>query len=325
MSLLVVIVNYRAAKLVLDCVRSLVPERDRVPDMKVAVIENDSGDEDALRVGLADPVFESWVELIVAQRNGGFAYGNNCAVRKMLERPQPADYVLLLNPDTLVHPGALETLLTFMEANPEAGIAGAGLDQADGSDWPYAFRFPTILSELEGGARLGPVSRLLKKRAVAQRMAPVAQPIDWVPGAAMIVRRQVFEDVGLMDERYFLYYEETDFCLAAKRAGWSCWYVPEARVLHIAGQSTGVTARGAHLAQLPDYWFESLRRYFIKNHVVGYAATADLAYLAGIALDRVRTTLQGRDNTRPKHLFRDVLRHSAMWRRNRGVEPPATS
>ncbi|MDH3201710.1 MAG: glycosyltransferase family 2 protein [Myxococcales bacterium] len=324
MSVLVVIVNYRSAELTLQCLRSLISERDRVPDLRVVIIENASGDEAALRQGLADPVYDQWTELIVSERNGGFAYGNNCAIRQMLSGSLPADYVLLLNPDTIVHSGAVETLLTFMETHPDVGIAGAGLDQADGSDWPYAFRFPTVFSELDAGLGFGPVSRLLKKHAVAQRMGPVAQPIDWVPGAAMIVRREVFDDVGLMDEHYFLYYEETDFCQAAKRAGWSCWYVPEARVLHIAGQSTGVTAPGRQPAALPEYWFESRRRYFMKNHGFRYALVADLAYLTGLALDGVRIKIQMREDPRPRHLFRDVLRNSALWRKNRKVEPPVT-
>lgn len=323
MSVLVVIVNYRVAGFTLKCLRSLIPERERVPDLRVSVIENDSGDEEALREGLADPAFDGWTELVVAERNGGFAYGNNYAVRRMLHGSQPTEYVLFLNPDTEVRPGAIETLVSFMEDHPEAGIAGAGLINGDGSDWPIAFRFPTVLSELDGGLRFGPVSKLLKKYVVARQMGPFAQPIDWVPGAAMIVRRDVFEDIGLMDQSYFLYYEETDFCLAAKRAGWACWYVPEARVMHIAGQSTGVTVRGQQPRRLPDYWFESRRRYFVKNHGVLYAAAADVAHLAGLAFSQARSRIQRREDKRAPHLFRDLWRSSVLWPKNRYVEPPA--
>lgn len=321
--MLVVIVNYRVAAFTMRCLRSLIPERDRVPGLRVAIVENDSGDEAALRDGLADSVFDGWTELIVAERNGGFAYGNNCAIRRMLSEPQPADYVLLLNPDTEVRSGAIETLCAFMDSHPEAGIAGASLENGDGSEWPVAFRFPTVLSEFDAGMRFGPVAKLLKKHAVAQQMGTVAQLIDWVPGAAMIVRREVFEDIGLMDESYFLYYEEADFCLVAKHAGWSCWYVPEARVMHNAGQSTGVTVQNQRPSRLPDYWFESRRRYFMKNHGVLYAVTSDIAYLVGLAFDRTRTKIQMREDQRPPHLFRDSLRNSTLWRKNRHVEPPA--
>lgn len=322
MSVLVVIVNYRVASFTLQCLRSLIPERERIPGLRVTIIENDSGDEAALREGLADASLEGWTELVVADKNGGFAYGNNYAVRRMLSDVQPADYVLLLNPDTEVRPGAIETLVGFMDAHPDAGIAGAGLINGDGSDWPFAFRFPTILSELDQGMQFGPVAKLLKKYAVAQQMGDIAQPIDWVPGAAMIVRREVFEDVGLMDQSYFLYYEETDYCLMAKRAGWSCWYVPEARVVHIAGQSTGVTVRDQRPPRRPDYWFESRRRYFMKNHGTLYALTADVAHMAGLAFHQARTKLQMRDDEGPPHLFRDLWRNSVLWRKNRNIEPP---
>ena len=182
MSVLVVIVNYRVAPFALQCLRSLIPERERNPDLRVTVIENDSGDEAALREGLADPAFEGWTELVVAERNGGFAYGNNYAVRRMLSGPEPADYVLLLNPDTEVLPGAIETLVAFMESHPDAGIAGAGLINGDGSDWPVAFRFPTILSELDQGMRFGPVARLLKKYVVRTADGPRRSAYRLGPG-----------------------------------------------------------------------------------------------------------------------------------------------
>lgn len=321
MSVLVVIVNYRVAAFTLQCLESLIPERERVPGMRVAVIENDSGDAEALREGMADPVFEGWTELLIAERNGGFSYGNNIAVRPMLAAT-PSDYVLLLNPDTRIRPGAVETLVEFMESHPEAGIAGAGLINGDGSEWPYAFRFPTVLSELDGAMQFGPVAKLLKKYAVAQRMGDSAQLIDWVPGAAMIVRREVFEDAGLMDQSYFLYFEETDFCLAAKRAGWPCWYVPEAKVVHVAGQSTGVTVRDQRPPRRPDYWFESRRRYFMKNHGFLYAATADIAHIGGLAFKRARRKIQGREDDGPPELLGDLWRNSVIWRKNRAIEPP---
>jgi GT2 family glycosyltransferase len=104
-----------------------------------------------------------------------------------------------------------------MKAHPEVGIAGSRLEDLDGTPQHSAFRFPSVLSELDGGLRLGVVSKLLSKWLVAPPISEVACPTEWVAGASMIVRREVFESVGLMDEKYFLYYEEMDFCLAAHR------------------------------------------------------------------------------------------------------------
>ena len=143
-------------------------------------------------------------------------------------------------------------------------------------------------------------------------MSNQQEQVDWLPGASMMVRRQVFESVGLMDDEYFLYYEETDFCLQAKRAGWSCWYVPESRVMHISGQSTGVTVKNEVPKRRPQYVFDSRRRYFIKNHGLLYAAIADAVWLLGFSLWRLRRAIQRRPDPDPPHLLGDSLRNSVF-------------
>lgn len=313
-SLLVVIVNYRTADLTLNCLRSLVSEVSTVPGTQVVVVDNASGDGSAEKIAqtIATQGWDSWAAFISAERNGGFAYGNNLAIRPALESSSPPQYYLLLNPDTEVRPQALKALVDFMERHPQVGIAGSGLEEADGTPWSIAFRFPSILGEFDRGLRLGIVSKLLSRWVVAKAMTPEQQPIDWLPGASMIVRQQVFESVGLMDEAYFLYYEETDFCLRAKRAGWSCWYVPESRVMHISGQSTGVTGKAAALKRQPQYVFESRRRYFIKNHGWLYAALADVAWLTGFSVWRVRRLIQRKSDQDPPCLLWDSLRHSVF-------------
>jgi N-acetylglucosaminyl-diphospho-decaprenol L-rhamnosyltransferase len=128
---------------------------------------------------------------------------------------------------------------------------------------------------------LGPVMRLLDRWAVAQPMSQLAaQQVDWICGASMMIRESVFEAIGGLDEGYFLYFEETDFCLRAHRAGFTTWYVPQSRVMHIGGQSTGVTERNTAPRRLPAYWFESRRRYFTKAFGLGHAMAIDLVVLA---------------------------------------------
>jgi GT2 family glycosyltransferase len=124
----------------------------------------------------------------------------------------------------------------------------------------------------------------------------------------MIVRRQVFADVGLLDAGFFLYYEEVDFCLNARRAGWSAWYVPSSRVVHLGGRSTGVTGASAASRRRPRYWFESRRRYFVKNHGRLYAFAADLAWAAGFAVWRVRRVVQRKPDRDPPYLLWDFVR-----------------
>ena len=311
---LVVIVNYRTADLTINCLHSLVPEIDSVPGMQVTVVDNASEDDSAFKIQqtIKAEGWEDWVKLIPSQHNGGFSAGNNLAIRPALESDNSADYFLLLNPDTEVRPGAIRTLVDFMVQRPKAGIAGSRFELADGTPWDITLRFPTLLSELDSGLRLGIVSKLLHKWVAAQPVSRQTQQADWIPGASMLIRRQVFESVGLMDEEYFLYYEETDYCLQAKRAGWSCWYVPESVVMHIGGQSTGVEDQKQPTERLPKYCFDSRRRYFTKNHGVSYAAIADLLWIVGYSSWKLRQVVQRKPSYDPPHYLEDFVRNS-IW------------
>lgn len=313
-SVLVVIVNYRTAQLTIDCLQSLENEVRSQAGTQVVVVDNASGDQsvELIQAAITQQGWQSWATVIPSNHNGGYAYGNNLAIRPTLQTDNPPSYYLLLNPDTQVHPGALTALVDFMEQHPTVGITGSSFENQQGKPWATAFRFPSIWSELDGGLRLGIVSKLLSKWAIAQPMTEQPQAVDWLPGASLMIRRQVFEAIGLMDEGYFLYYEETDFCLQAKRAGWSCWYVPQSRVMHIAGQSTGVTAQTTTPKRLPQYVFDSRRRYFVKNHGWLYAVLADLVWSVGYSLWSIRRVIQRKPNTDPPYLFVDTLRNSVF-------------
>jgi N-acetylglucosaminyl-diphospho-decaprenol L-rhamnosyltransferase len=319
--LLVVIVNYKTAALTTACLRSLEQEVRSVPGITVAVVDSASGDGPALAEAIRAHGWESWATLKVAPRNGGFSAGNNAAIGPALAAANPPHFILLLNPDTEVRPGALRILLEFMEAYPEIGIAGAGLENPDGTDWPFAFRFMTPSNQLLNGLRLGVLDRLFSSRVVARRMdQDRANRVDWVSGSSMIVRREVFDSIGLMDEDYFLYFEEVDFCLRARRAGWPCWYVPQSRIMHIGGQSTGMTNGETasdrppqKRARVPAYWFESRRRYFVKNFGIARAIAADLAFGIGYACWRLRRRVQRKPDLDPPHMLADFWRHSVLF------------
>src|SRR5262245_36107429 len=134
MKLLVVILNYRVTDLTIDCLRSIAPEVHRVPGMKVAVCENGTGGdaEERLREAIRTNGWSPWVELTAIHPNRGFTGGNNVIIRKALASSDPPDYFLLLNADTLVHPGAFDALVRFMDSHPRAGVAGSRLEWPDG-------------------------------------------------------------------------------------------------------------------------------------------------------------------------------------------------
>jgi len=314
--LLIVMVNYRTAPLAIECLRSLQAEVKELPGTQVAIVDNHSGDNSVavLEQAIATEGWADWVTLLPSEVNGGYAYGNNFAIRPALKSPHPPDYVLLLNPDTQVRPGALKTLVDFMAQHPQVGIAGSSFEEADGQPWDVAFRFPSIPSELDSAMQLGVLTKLLSPWVLVMPMTDQPAEVGWLPGASLIIRRQVFDSVGLMDEEYFLYYEEMDFCLQANRAGWSCWYVPQSRVMHIAGQSTGVTARNQRPKRRPQYWFDSRRRYFLKNHGWLYAATVDIVWAIGFSLWRVRRAIQNKPDTDPPNFLLDSIRNSVIFK-----------
>ncbi len=314
MKVLVVIVNYRTADLTIDALRSLAPELAGVAPAHVVVVDNCSGDGSAARIAgtIAEGGWGEWAMLVEAERNGGFAYGNNRGLEAAAARwPRPA-YVHLLNPDTVVRPGALASLVAFLDANPSVGLAGSRLEDPDGTPQRSAFRFPGVLSELEHSVHFGPLSRLLERWVVAPPVSDQPHQTDWVAGASLLIRREVFDTVGPLDEAYFMYFEEVDFCLKAQRAGWSCWYVPQSHVVHLVGQASGVTDPRQRRRRRPDYWFDSRRRYFCKNFGRARWGLADLAVTAGTLTAHARRVIQRRPPSEPEHFLQDFVRHSVF-------------
>ncbi|MBI1366209.1 MAG: glycosyltransferase [Alphaproteobacteria bacterium] len=294
--ILTVIVNYRTADLVAAHFNALVEERRELPGLSVAIVDNASPGEDfkKLQALAAREDLRDWVEVIASPKNGGFAFGNNLAIRPALRRPAPPDYVFLLNPDAYPRPGGLSTLVKFLERNPRLGIAGPRLEDADGTPQSSAFRFFSIAGEFETAARTGLISRLLSGARVAPPPSDRTERADWICGAAVLIRRNVFDAIGLFDEDYFLYFEETDFMLRAARAGWQTWIAPKARVVHLRGQSSGGDVPGLPAnGPAPAYWYHSRAHYFRKNKGALYARAADAAWLAGALLYSARARLFG--------------------------------
>jgi N-acetylglucosaminyl-diphospho-decaprenol L-rhamnosyltransferase len=315
----VIIVSYKSAKLTIEALRSLVAER-ATPGLRLraVVVDNASGDmpEIARALDLFD--WTSWVTLVLAPINGGFAYGNNLGIVHAYASGAPS-YVFLLNPDTQARPGAIGSLVRFLEANPNVGIAGCSFESADGSDWPFAFRFPTLVSELTQGLDFGLITRLLRSRTTLRSMTRSEEQVDWISGAAVMIRPKVLETIGGLDENYFLCFEETDFCRRARSAGFATWYVPESRVMHIGGFSTN-----PNNLRMPSHWFESRRRYFAVTFGIPRAMAIDVVAVVAHLLGSLKRIVQLRRHTAVPYYIRDLVRHSVIWRGNRNI-PPARS
>jgi GT2 family glycosyltransferase len=311
---LIVVVNYRVAHLAIECLRSLKDEVAAVPGAHVAVVENGTGDDSAERIAraIASAGWNEWVTLTAIHPNRGFTGGNNVAIRSALEQPHPPEFFWLLNADTVVLPGALGLLLDFMETHPQAGIAGGRPEYPDGVVQRSAFRFISIASEFENRVRLGPLSRLLSRWVGAPPPPPSATRVDWVSGVSMLVRRAVFEQVGLLDEDLYTYFDDIDLCYNAGRRHWETWYVPQSRIVHYVGESTGVTKDRERPQRRPDYWFQARRHFLLKNYGPAYAAVMDATWILGHCLWLVRRLIERKPDIDPPRFLNDFVRHSVL-------------
>ena len=308
LAVVVAIVNYRSAALVIEGLPGLVDQLRAFHDGHVIIIDNASPDGDADRLAGFLEGFggRDRVRLVRSPVNGGFAAGNNRAFEAAGDLPWQPDAVLLLNPDAELQPGALATMAAVLRDRPRAGVVGAALENEDGSVRAGAFRFPTLMGEFVRDSGIGPLQRLWPSTARVKGDDPVC--VDWVTGAAMLIRCAMLKAIGPMDEGYFLYFEETDFQRRAQRAGWEIWHAPRARVRHQAGSSTGIVGGQAKAGRMPAYWFASWLRYFTKNHGVVYARLTALMRLLGMAVGDVVRLLRRRPTRRAEGFAMDFAR-----------------
>jgi len=313
----IVIVNYRTAQLTIDCLESIREDFSSGYSLNVVVADNNSGDGSAETIAetIKEKSWEDWATLLSLDRNGGFAYGNNRVIEKILSKLQRPDYLWLLNPDTVVHKGAIAPLVEFLDAHPRVGIVGSRLENPDGTPQVSAFRDHSVVSELLLGMQLGVLDALLARWIVApSQVADAPHQTDWVSGASMLIRREVFDQIGLLDERYFMYFEEVDFCLQARRADWECWYVPDSRVVHLVGAASGMTGGQTKMKRRPIYWLESRHRYFLKNQGKLAIFLADSLWMLCHLTWRFRRIVQRKPDLLPPHFLRDFFRQSVFCR-----------
>ncbi|MEY4576118.1 MAG: hypothetical protein RL701_821 [Pseudomonadota bacterium] len=269
MRLCIVIVNYQTPRLVLDCLDSLEGQVEAGLD-EIVVVDNASGDGSAEQIerGISARGLLRCCRVVRSDKNVGYAAGNNLGIRAV-----DANYYLLLNSDTIVRKGAVHALLAQMQEHPFAGIAGPRLESADGTPQISCFRDLTPVSELLSAAKTGPLSALLRDFEVALPVANDACEAEWVSFACVLIRREVIEKVGLLDEGYFMYFEDSDYCRAARATGFRVWYFPDAHVVHLRGGSTEARQKNAERQRPPRYMYASRTRYYRK----GYGALGVLA------------------------------------------------
>ncbi len=303
-TVLTVLLNWRTADMTIRAALAAEAAMEGIAGA-ITVVDNDSGDGsfEVMQAALAG---HARISIVQSGRNGGFGAGNNVGIRRGLPDGRRPDFVYIQNSDAFPAPDAIRQLCDHLLAHPKVGIAGSYIHGPDGGPHVTCFRFPSIASEFEGAARTGPISRLLAHRKVPIGVPEASGPVAWLAGASMMMRDAVVQTVGLFDENFFLYFEETDLCRRAAAAGWATHFVRESRVEHIGSVSTGMKT----WTRVPGYWFDSRWRYFRKAGGTGYAVLATAAHLAGSAVHRLRRLISRGQRTEPPHFLRSLTGHA---------------
>ena len=253
----VIIVSYNTVEMTLNCLRNVEASEGPVTK-QVMVIDNASADGSAERIAREFPS----VRLIANAENVGFARANNQAITEGIGR-----YVLLLNSDAFVPPDALRKTIAFMDAHPECGISGGRIVDEHGRLQPSARFWPTPLNTFLSRTGLGRVFPWVRPIDDMSWDHRSVRACDWVPGCYFVVRGEVIDKVGLFDPHYFLYFEEVDLCMAAKRAGWAVLFDPDVEIIHIGGASAkNLGDLNEAGRQIEDIRLESEFMFYRKNY-----------------------------------------------------------
>ncbi len=299
----IVIINYRTAALTIGCLRSLVADMEGRNDRCAIVVDNDSNDGSGheIETAIAENGWDRWARLVRSALNGGFSAGNNLGMAA-----QEATYYLLLNSDARVLPGVIDSLIDAMERDPRVGLAGPRLQWENGDPQDSCFRDRTPMSEFLSAAHTGPIDRLFSGFVVSLGLFDHTTVADWVSFACVMIRGEARRRIGDMDEGYFLYFEDIDYCRMARRDGWKVVYAPQGRAVHLRGGTATLKSDARALRRLPKYIYESRARYFAKFYGgVAGVLLANVLWVMGRCISWLRETLGNKQPTTCERQFAD--------------------
>lgn len=281
--LCVIILNYGTPALTIASAESALPEVEALGG-ELVIVDNASPDD-------SWPQINEWrkalpasapVELILSPRNGGFAFGNNLGLKAC-----SAEFYVLLNSDTLVRPGAFAAMLAAMRADPRLGVVGPKITDEAGAEQTSRFRAISPLGEFVEASGLGVFYKLFKRAVVPIQPSEMAVA-DWIGFPCVMLRSQMIDEIGGLDEGYFMYFEDCDYCRRAVKNGWRLATIADAEVAHFHGKSSSVEGNIKAKKRLPAYYYASRARYFTRWYGKGGFIAANLLWYAGRIASRVR-------------------------------------
>lgn len=269
------IVNYKVEDLLRKCLNSIYESISCIA-FETIIVDNNSGDGSVEMIKSIFPQANS----IENKENVGFSKANNQAISIANGK-----YILLLNPDTIVKHHAIEKMVKFMENHQSVGILGCKLLNSDGSkkiQWTSCGSFPTLFNVFLWQSLLEKLfykNRIFGMRQMTYWQRDTNKEVDWISGACMLIRREVINDIGLLDESFFSYFEDTDFCYRAKKKKWIVYFLADAHIIHIGGQSWNLLHKKAIENKL-----ENIHRFFMKYYGELPAFMCELLILYGSLL-----------------------------------------
>ncbi|MDC0004599.1 glycosyltransferase family 2 protein [Porticoccaceae bacterium] len=303
----VVIVNYRTAEMTINCIKSVLDTCDG-DWWEVIVVDNFSNDESCkiIEAFIAACGIGAQISLIRNQHNGGYSAGNNIGIN--LSR---GGHIVLLNSDAILGEKTVEKLSKCLDEDPGIGIASPGFYSVDGKQQNGCFRYPQPLSELVKAAATGPITRALCLYDPSIKLSNERTFPDWTSFACVMIRRKLFETVGMLDDEFFMYFEDIDFCRRARDSGWAIINDPNASVIHLGGGSSNVTTSISLRRRLPKYYYESRSRYYYKYYGNIGLMNANILWNLGylVAICRKTMTKNYRPNICDKQ-WRDIWANS---------------
>lgn len=298
----VVIINYKTPVMTLDCIGTLVDQLDHQKDTIVIVDNNSGGDDVQLmhegieRLGLTD-----WVSVVPSKENRGFSAGNNIGVQAV-----NAKYYLLANSDTLFRSNAIEGLLHAAEHYPKAGIISPRLEWMDGEPQISCFRYHTPAFEMIKTAGTAVITNALNRFNVPLDTQESVSKPEWTSFACVLIKGEVFDEIGYLDDGYFMFFEDVDYCRRAKKAGYELVNWPDSHVVHLRGQSSNVKKNEQKKKRLPTYYYRSRARYYTKYFGKTGFMMSNLFWLAGRSISILKEIFLGRERAVPELQWVDI-------------------
>lgn len=300
--LLVVVINYKTPELVCDALTSLQSELDFESD-GVVIVDNLSGDNSVGVISefIEQNHFESWVDIVESGTNGGFSAGNNVGLLH-----KKADYYLLLNSDAYVRKGAVSSLIEVASRDVRVGVVGPKLEWPDGRQQVSLFHHLTPLNSFLSSVKTGVLTRLfntvgIQEVAVSLNNHGTVKP-DWVSFACVLLKGEMVKDIGLMDDGFFMYREDNDYCRRATNAGWKLDYDPSSQVVHLSqGASNDFGVK-----RLPIFYFKSRSRYFLKYYGRFGLFLANILWSIGRVISLIREVVQSKPSAFHRTMIKDI-------------------